>query len=241
MIVLFTDFGPSGPYVGQLKAVLYGFNPGIPVIDLLADAPSFDPRASAYLLAAYAPDFPRTTVFLCVVDPGVGGPRAAIAVRIDGRWFVGPDNGLFNVVAMRGREVEWWDVAWRPQRLSATFHGRDVFAPVAARLARGEAPPGERRDAAARVDRTWPEDYHRIVYIDHFGNAITGVRAAAVRDDDRLRAGGRLLRKARTYAEVSVGEGFWYENANGLVEIAVNRGNASEQLGLRLGEPVAIG
>ena len=238
MIVLFTDFGPCGPYVGQMKGVLYRSNPGVPVIDLLADAPTFDPRASAYLLAAYAADFAPPVVFLCVIDPGVGGSRAPVAVKVDGRWFVGPDNGLFNVVGMRGREVEWWDVTWRPQRLTATFHGRDLFAPVAARLARGKVPPGERRDA--RIDRSWPEDDRRIIYIDHFGNAITGIRAAAVGDGARLSLGGRTIARARTYADVPEGQSFWYENANGLAEIAVNRGSASEALGLRLGDTVTI-
>ncbi|MGE0373096.1 MAG: S-adenosyl-l-methionine hydroxide adenosyltransferase family protein [Gammaproteobacteria bacterium] len=239
MIVLFTDFGPAGPYVGQMKAVLHGIAPGETVIDLLSDAPACDPRAAAYLLAAYAGDFPAGAVFLCVVDPGVGGPRAAVALRADGRWFVGPDNGLFNVVAMRACELEWRDIAWRPERLSATFHGRDLFAPVAARIARGELPPGEPGDAAQRVDRGWAQDYARIIYVDHFGNALTGIRAGGIDGRRRLEAGGRTLAAARTFADVAPGETFWYANANGLVEIAVNRGNAAAALGLRVGDPVA--
>lgn len=239
MIVLFTDFGPAGPYVGQMKAVLHGIAPGETVIDLLSNAPACDPRAAAYLLAAYAGDFPPAAVFLCVVDPGVGGDRAAVALQADGRWFVGPDNGLFNVVAMRARELRWWDITWRPARLSATFHGRDLFAPVAARIARGEEPPGELRDAQARVDRGWARDYARIIYLDHFGNAITGIRAEGVEQERRLGVGTRVLPAARTYSEVAPGAAFWYANANGLVEIAVNRGNAAADLGLGVGDPVA--
>ncbi|MBK8162681.1 MAG: SAM-dependent chlorinase/fluorinase [Gammaproteobacteria bacterium] len=239
MIVLFTDFGPAGPYVGQMKAVLHGIAPGETVIDLLSDAPACDPRAAAYLLAAYAGDFPAGAVFLCVVDPGVGGKRAAVALRADGRWFVGPDNGLFNVVAMRARELEWRDIAWRPERLSATFHGRDLFAPVAARIARGEMPPGGPCEAAQRVDSGWAQDYTRIIYVDHFGNALTGIRAGGVEPERRLEAGGRTLGAARTYSDVAPGEAFWYSNANGLVEIAVNRGSAAAALGLRVGDPVA--
>lgn len=236
MLVLFTDFGAFGPYVGQMKGVLYRLDPAIPVIDLVADAPR-DPRAAAYLLAAYAQDFPPPAVFLCVVDPGVGGERAACALRIDGRWFVGPDNGLFNVVAMRGRDVEWWDITWRPQRLSATFQGRDLFAPVAGGIAAGRPPPGQPCDARSRIDRTWPEDEARVLYVDHFGNAITGISAArAPGGDARLLVHGRALARARRYGDVAAGEAFWYENANGLVEIAVNGGRAAETLGLHCGD-----
>src|SRR5690348_15322031 len=140
MIVLFTDFGATGPYVGQVKAVLAREAPQQPVIDLLHQAPAMNPRASAYLLASLAPSIKGDAAFVCVVDPGVGTARRALALRADGRWFVGPDNGLLDVVARRARETEWWEIAWRPQDLSATFHGRDLFAPVAARLARGETP-----------------------------------------------------------------------------------------------------
>src|SRR5262245_5142495 len=98
MIVLFTDFGLSGPYTGQMKAVLGQMAPGTPVIDLFADAPVGNPKASAYLLAAYAAWFTTGTIFLCVVDPGVGGARLPVIVEADGRWFVGPDNGLFELI-----------------------------------------------------------------------------------------------------------------------------------------------
>lgn len=102
-----------------------------------------------------------------------------------------------------------------------------LFAPVAARIARGEEPPGELRDAQARVDRGWARDYARIIYLDHFGNAITGIRAEGVEQERRLGVGTRVLPAARTYSEVAPGAAFWYANANGLVEIAVNRGNAA--------------
>ena len=155
MIVLFTDFGLEGPYIGQMQAVLCRETPRIPVVNLCADVPCHEPRAAAYLLAAYAVEFPEGSVFLGVVDPGVGGERAAVVVRADGRWYVGPDNGLFNVVAMRAGAVEWWDITWRPARLSASFHGRDLFAPVAARIARGEPPPGDPCAVAERIDGGW--------------------------------------------------------------------------------------
>jgi S-adenosylmethionine hydrolase len=241
MIALFTDFGNAGPYVGQMKAVIYREHPGATVVDLLADAPPHNPRAAAYLLAALAPEFPAATVFLCVVDPGVGDPsRRPAAVCVDGQWFVGPDNGLFNVVAMRGRAVRWWDISWRPARLSASFHGRDLFAPVAARIARGETPPGRRSTITDRVISGWPEDLAEIIYIDHFGNAMTGMRASALDGMRRLRLNGSDIASARTFSAAPVGQAFWYANANGLAEIAVNRGNAAQILRLAIGDKVRV-
>ncbi len=239
MIVLFTDFGLEGPYVGQVKAVLHREAPGVPVVDLFHDAPAHEPELAAYLLAAYTGEFADGTVALCVVDPGVGSAgRGAVIVRADGRWYVGPDNGLFTIVARRARSARWWDIAMPGGRVSATFHGRDVFAPAAARLARGEDPPGGPRDAPPPPD--WPDDLPRVVYIDRFGNTMTGLRAAALADGQGIEAGGRLLPRARTFSDVPRGQPFWYENANGLAEIAVNRGRADAELGLGVGAPVIV-
>ena len=174
MIVLFTDFGLQGPYTGQMKAVLHQMAPGMPAIDLFADAPVGNPKASAYLLAAYAEWFAAKTVFLCVVDPGVGGTRPPIILEADGRWYVGPGNGLFELVQRRATSTRSWDIEWKPERISASFHGRDLFAPVAAMLARGEAPPGRLRKDETHRRTDWPDDLSEIVYIDHFGNAMTG-------------------------------------------------------------------
>lgn len=243
MIVLFTDFGERGPYVGQMKAVLAQQAPNIPVIDLMHDAPVFDARASAYLLAAYVDEFPEGTVILGVVDPGVGNAqRKPIMVQVDGRWFVGPDNGLFDVVAKRGAnaqsQVQWWEITWRPEKLSNSFHGRDLFAPVAASLACGEAPPGERVES--RKTFAGPDDFPAIVYIDHFGNAITGLRAKTIAKTTLLKISGQSLAFARTFSEVQKGQAFWYENANGLVEIAVNCGHAADLLELHLGDQISF-
>lgn len=240
MIVLFTDFGLEGPYVGQMRAVLQADAPGVSVIDLFADAPTHDPRAAAYLLPAYAGEFPPDTVFLCVVDPGVGGDRVPAVVMANGRWYVGPENGLFAIIARRAGDVRWWPIAWRPDRLSASFHGRDLFAPTAARLARGRTPEGAPRPAADLDRADWPDDLAEIVYVDRFGNAMTGLRATAVPADALLEVAGRRLQRARTFSDVPVGTAFWYENANGLAEIAVNRGRAADVLNLGLGAAVGI-
>lgn len=236
MIVLFTDFGLEGPYTGQVKAVLRRMAPQVDVIDLFSDVPAYRAKAAAYLLPAYALEFLPGTVFLCVVDPGVGSDRAAGVLEADRRWFVGPDNGLFELVARRASaRPRWWEIAWRPERLSASFHGRDIFAPVAARLARGELPAGVERPLETMRRPDWPDDLDEVVYVDRYGNAITGVRADRVSAHAEVVVVGRRFRRARTFSEVSPGFGFWYENANGLVEIAVNEGRASDSLGLRIG------
>ena len=240
MIVLFTDFGLHGPYAGQMKAVLAQMAPGIAVIDLFADAPVGNPKPSAYLLAAYAPWFPAGTVFLCVVDPGVGGTRPAIILEIDDRWYVGPGNGLFELVQRRAGKAQCFDITWKPERLSSSFHGRDLFAPVAAMLARGERPPGEPRKN--NVDRRpkWTDDLAEIVYVDHFGNAMTGLRATMLPEGTRLATSGQVLERANTFSDLLPGGAFWYENSNGLAEIAVNQGRADRVLGLTIGTPVTI-
>lgn len=239
MIVLYTDFGRSGPYVGQLHAVLAREAPGVPVIDLFHDLPPYRVTAAAYLLPAYAGGFPVDTVFVCVVDPGVGGPRRPLLVHADHRWYLGPDNGLFVPLAAQARDCTVQEILWTPPRLSASFHGRDLFAPVAARLARG-APPETRPIALGIPGSPWPADLAEIVYIDRYGNAVTGLRAAAVPAGARLRCGGPPLARTRTFSDAAPGSGFWYENANGLAEIAVNQGSAAAQFGIGIGQPIDV-
>jgi len=214
--------------------------PGVPVIDLFADAPCFDPQLSAYLLAAYAEGATPGDVFLCVIDPEVGTARRPLVIYADGRWFVGPDNGLFELVRRRSRDFHVWVIEWRPPRLSATFHGRDLFAPVAARLARGEASPGVplAPDVVARP--TWPDELARVVYIDGYGNAMVGVRAKTLSRATTLEVSGQTIRRHHTFADVPPGETLWYGNGNGLVEIALNQGRAADALGLRPGTPIGI-
>jgi S-adenosylmethionine hydrolase len=223
-----------------MKAVLHQMVPGMPAIDLFADAPVGNPKASAYLLAAYAEWFAAGTVFLCVVDPGVGGTRPPIILEADGRWYVGPGNGLFELVQRRAASARSWDIDWKPERLSASFHGRDLFAPVAAMLARGEPPPGRPHKDGAHRRTDWPDDLCEIVYIDHFGNAMTGLRAVMLSCDAKLVAAGQVLVRAGTFSDRPPGTAFWYENSNGLVEIAVNQGRADRELGLAIGIPVEI-
>jgi len=242
LIAVFTDFGLEGPYTGQMKAVLHRDAPGAPVVDLCADAPMFAPMASAYLLAALAPALPEGTVVLGVVDPGVGSDRGAVMMEANGRWFVGPDNGLFALIARRaGTAARAFPIFPAPGTVSASFHGRDVFAPAAARLARGERPAPDSALDPAAIDRAnWPDDLAQVVYVDRYGNVMTGMRACALASDAEVIANGRPARRARTFSDVPVGRAFWYENANGLAELAVNQGRADTALGLTVGTSVTV-
>ncbi|TWB75528.1 hypothetical protein FBZ87_104636 [Nitrospirillum amazonense] len=280
MIFLYTDFGWSGPYVGQMQAVLAARAPlGTPIIDLMHDAPAFDPLAAGRLLAAILPAtlaaLPPTTVpavFLAIVDPGVGTARRPLAVRLSGGqgrpqgcpvWLVGPDNGLFQPLiadtTATGGLAEAWEVTWRPEALSVSFHGRDLFAPVAALAAAGQelgdwARPLALADlvGAAPLYGTGDggaADNGRILYIDSYGNGWTGLRPAGVLDggvapDARLwvggPGGGRAVEPARTFGAVPPGTAFWYVNSSGLVEIAVNQGRADAALGFTLGSPIGV-
>jgi S-adenosylmethionine hydrolase len=246
MIVLFSDFGLHGPYIGQVKAVLYRYAPDQPVIDLFSDAPVFDIRCSAYLLAAYVREFPSGTVFCAVVDPGVGtDARQPVYVEAAGYRLVGPDNGLFSRVVAMDPRARCWRIDWRPENCSDTFHGRDLFAPVAARLAAGDEVAASPFPQAQSLHLDWPADHPAVIYVDHFGNAMTGIQAQTLMDSDCLllrHAGNKAVRLgyARTYNEVDVGQGFWYRNSNGLVEIAVNQGHAGQRYGLSPGTPVVI-
>lgn len=239
MILTFTDFGFAGPYLGQLEMVFSRLAPNVPVIHLLADAPAFRPREDAYLLAALAHDAPAGTVFLAVVDPGVGGEREPVIVRAGDYWYVGPDNGLMEVVAARANGARWWRIAWRPERLSASFHGRDLFAPTAARLAMGMDAEAAGGEALERQAPAVAPELAEIIYIDHFGNAATGLTGASAPAEATLDVRGRAIRPAATFSAADSGAPFWYVNSNGLVEVAANRASAAEVLGLAVGDAVA--
>jgi S-adenosylmethionine hydrolase len=240
MIVLFTDFGWHDPYVGQIKARLAEAAPAVPVVDLLHAVPDFNAHAGAHLLDALAREFPAGSVFLCVVDPGVGGPRRALVVEADGRWYVGPDNGLLAVVAGRADQARYWHIDWRPPRLSASFHGRDLFAPIVAALAAGPF-PADRLTEVGHPDVGFDlADLARVLYLDHYGNAWTGLRGALLAEGERLTVKEHSLGRRTTFHEAAKGEAFWYVNSVGLVEIAVNRGSAAAQLGLRVGDPIRV-
>ena len=240
-ILIATDFTLAGPYVGEMTAVLAREAPGHPVVHLMADLPMFRPRESAYLLDALVRAQPPGQVFLCVVDPGVGtANRLPVWVEAAGHRLVGPDNGLFHVLMRRHPGARMHEIRWRPRRVSASFHGRDLFAPVAGMLARGEAVASRMLRRSTAWSRAWSEDLDRVVYVDGFGNCVTGRRADSVSPRSRVEVGAERLRRARTFGDVTRGEGFWYENSLGLLEVAVNQGSAAAEFGLGVGAVVTV-
>ena len=239
MIVLFSDFGLEGPYTGQVQSRLLQLAPSVPIVNLFSDLSPYDVQAAAYLLPAYSAGFPSGTVFLCVVDPGVGGQRPGVFLKVDDYWYVGPNEGLFAILARRARSFVCRELPVAAG-VSSIFHGRDVFAPVAAQLARDLPVDATDVSASCLEQPDWPDDVFRVVYIDRYGNAISGVRASRLDISQTLSVNGQSLKSAQTFSDVAVGEAFWYANSNGLVELAVNRGRADQVLGLEVGTPLSL-
>jgi len=247
-LVLFCDFGL--PYTGQMKVrmvdVLGADVAHHPIIDLFHDVPRHDVRAGSVLLAAHANDFPVGSVFVCVVDPGVGSSaRRPGAVFAGGRWFVGPLNGLFEHVLRRwpDRETKVYEITWSSEHLSASFHGRDLFSPVAAAIAVSQGQGIDGLSALAVEDlrhREFEDDVAEVIYADGFGNLMTGLRWSSLKNNDTLEVQGQVLPRARTFSDVDPGALFVYENAVGLVEISANLRNAQNILDIGPGTRVII-
>ena len=235
MIVLFTDYGINGPYIGQVEAAILRDNPSAKIINLLANAPRNNPRASSYLLASYSLGFPEGSIFFCVVDPGVGSfEDRPLVVEADGKTYIGPDNGLFDMVVRRSKAINVKEILWQPDTLSNSFHGRDLYAPVCSMLNRGEEPL--LKSVSWSDPREYPDELNEIIYVDQFGNCITGTRARNVKSTTILECASNRIEFAPTFSAVKQGQVFWYENANGLGEIAVNGGSAESYLEVGIGD-----
>lgn len=236
-IFLFTDFSLLGPYVGQMHARLLDQAGALRIIDLMHDAPAMRPDLAAYLLPPVCRLLPEGAIIVAVVDPGVGGSRRPLVVETSHLTFVGPDNGLLS----RLPGIERVSVIdWRPDELSMTFHGRDLFAPVAARLAVGRAVPMSEMPADRIVGADWPRHLAAVIYIDGFGNAVTGIESEISAQIQSLTIKDELVPRAATFGDVSPGEPFWYVNSLGLVEIAVNQGSAAACFALALGDKILV-
>jgi len=239
LVLIYFDFGARGPYLGQVRCAIMQSAPSVRIVDLMHDAPPFAPRAAGHLLASLCSSIPEGAVVLAVIDPGVGTQRRGIVLEADGRFYVGPENGLLDVVASRARFRRLSEIRWSPQRVSATFHGRDIFAPVAAALAEGgQCPAGwiAPLTAPRRVAVELPE----IIYVDGYGNAMTGLEARSMRPGGSLRCAGWRFPFARTFADVPVGHPLCLLNSNGLLELALNQGSAGALPGVEIGAPVQI-
>lgn len=252
MIVLATDYGCCSPYQAQLELAIQRYaemseQKSPQVISLFSDLPAFRPDLAAYLLPQYFHEFPADSVLLMVVDPGVGSDlREPLLIRYRQLWIVCAGDDLLRVFRSRAQDFRAWRILWQPPDLSKSFHGRDLFAPLATSIALGEW----REDwfqsidelAAKNGEKPWPEDYSAIVYIDAFGNAMTGIRATANNYDRSrcLRVGDTRLSYAEVFASVEHGACFYYVNAIGLLEIAANQASAADLLQLSLGQPLVI-
>lgn len=261
IVALVTDFGTRDFYVGALKGAVLAVCPEATLVDVVHELPRHAVEAAAFCVAAAYRAFPPRTVFVVVVDPGVGSERRALAIAAGGYFFVGPDNGVLSTV------LDEWPAAavreltnaalFRPS-VSSTFHGRDVFAPVAGHLARGlpfdavgpaVGDPVRLERATAR--RLGAADWQcAIVQADRFGNLTTSLTEAqlataleSVHGDPAalvVRAGGCVLPLVRRYCDVDTGEACALLGSAGRLELAVNQGDAGEMLGLRVGDTVHL-
>lgn len=251
LVTLTSDFGLVDHYVAMMKAVLIRESPAARLVDITHNVPRHDIACGSITLERAVDGFPSGTVHLAVVDPGVGTDRRLIVVRIREHSVVCPDNGLITW-AWRVHEAgrpEAYEITWRPARSSHTFHGRDVLAPIAARLANGEALDRFTKPitdpvllsgltpAAVEVARG------QVIHIDHFGNATTNIRHAALRERGavNIRVNRRLIGKLRrTYWDVAPGKPLALIGSSGLLEIAVRDGSARDALKIGVGDAVVL-
>jgi S-adenosylmethionine hydrolase len=247
VISLVTDFGLADHYVGAMKGVMLGICPAAQFVDISHEITAFAIADGAFTVAQSWPYFPRGTVHLIVVDPGVGSRRRPILAEAGGHRFVAPDNGVLSMVfeAVSKHKVrEISDSRYFRKPVSRTFHGRDIFAPVAAHLAAGVAPArfGKRIEDYVRLPDSGCDGKRGIVlHIDHFGNAVTSFRSEDQPGRFEIRIGGRRIsRIATNYAEVEGGELFVIAGSAGYLEISMNRASAAEALGIRAGATVEL-
>jgi hypothetical protein len=261
IITLMTDFGLRDGYVGVMKGVILGLAPEARLVDLTHLIGPQNVAEAAVAFNRSAPYFPEGTIHICVVDPGVGTARRPIAAQIGAQRFVGPDNGIITLLYRRARR-EGWPVEivhlnqpryWRAE-ISNVFHGRDIFAPVAAHLARGAALADVGASIAdpmllpfALPERTASGLRGEIMHIDHFGNIATNIRTddmAELRAEAReviVRAGGAEVRGlARTFGERAPGELIAFYNSHGELGLAVVNGSAGQRLNARVGDAVEV-
>jgi S-adenosylmethionine hydrolase len=243
IITLLTDFGTADGYVGEMKGVLLSGAPAATLVDITHEIPPQDVERGRLTVARIWRCFPVGTIHLVVVDPGVGSERAGLCVESDGRFLVGPDNGVLSPALLipTARAVE----LPLPVTASATFHGRDLFAPCAAALARGETIDSLGQPIASPIVRRTPEPIRRptgeldgeIILVDRFGNCVTNLFGFGARS---VSVGARQIPVRRTYADVPVGELVALVGSAGFVEIAVRDGSAAESLSLKRGMRVQL-
>ena len=246
LITLTTDFGTADHFAAAMKGVILGLAPRARIVDITHEIAPFDINEAGFVIAQAWSWFPKGTVHVVVVDPGVGSSRQPILVAAGGHYFVGPDNGVFSMIYDVGphkvRVISNPKVMLK--EISRTFHGRDVFAPAAAHLAR-KIPPARIGKLITDYVRSDPGKQGMILKVDRFGNLITNLhidRFSGIKTRPfELRIGGQTIRRlALTYAETKIGELFVIVGSSGYLEIAANQEHAAQKLGCGNGAPVEL-
>ncbi len=255
VITLTTDFGLQDYYVSAMKAVILDIAPDVRMIDISHDIPSQDIMAGSWILKNSAMLFPEGTVHTVVVDPGVGTDRNAVAVNIEDQYFVGPDNGIFSLLtqehdytAVRLNNEQYWR-----DEMSKTFHGRDIFAPVAAHLSEGVPMEelGEPLDELVTYRWTVPiadKDglEGMVIHIDKFGNLVTNISSTQIEDvigdkSVKIYVGNTILDEiVTTFGAVAEGEPMAFIGSSGMLEVGINKGNAQEMLSVQKGAQISL-
>lgn len=251
-IVLLTDFGWSDSYVGQVKGAILSVHARAQMLDLTHDIPPYGIEAAGYILGYTYPVFPKGSVFVCVVDPGVGTKRGCIAVKADGRYFVGPDNGLLSVVCWRSSSYEIRTLTekkfWRKE-VSSTFHGRDIFGPVGAYLSRRPSlfsRLGPLRKSFTAMPGGLPEVKDgaatgRIIHIDRFGNLLTNIESQGIPAHAEIQWKGRYINGVTpTYGAAPAGTVFAVRSSFGLLELAMREQSCAKFTGAQSGDKVRV-
>ncbi len=240
LITLLTDFGTADYFVGAVKGAILTVNPNVPIIDITHELAAQDIEAGAFMLLAAYKTFPPRTIHVAVVDPGVGSTRRPIIIATGDQFFVGPDNGIFTYICEREPSHKTFHVTaaeYFRTDPSSTFHGRDIFAPVAAALSKGVAPEqfGPEINDAVRLSSL--ETPLRIIHIDRFGNCVTNIS----REVKSLSVNGRTIDSFRNfYGEAPAGELFAIWGSAGFLEISVNGGSAAQVLGAKRGDKIIV-
>ena len=256
IVTLTTDFGLTDPFVGVMKGQILGRLPTATIVDLTHEILAHWPAEAGFWLARSYSYFPPGSVHVAVVDPGVGSEREIAAVETDGHLFFAPDNGLLASVVSRATRLTLRKVAAATlarigvDAPSATFHGRDIFAPLAAEAAAGRLSPDCLGDVVTEIVPDWLEEpvesegqvSGTVVTVDHFGNLLTNIEAEQLRRLSRpsVRVAGRDLPFGRTYSDVRPGEYIALINSFGVLELACAERSAAESLGLARGAPVVV-
>jgi S-adenosylmethionine hydrolase len=255
LVALFTDFGPSDPYVAQLKGSIKTIAPSAELLDLSHANAAFDISTASYLLSKSTRTLPPGSIIIAVVDPGVGSGRAGLAVRTQaGRIYLAPDNGILTEVLAREGLADARTLPIATESISSTFHARDLFGPAAARLVNSESfdSLGTKAEKILRLPRNTAtvmpnQAKGQVLYIDHYGNILTNIPGSELA---KLKVGQLLtvtikgkslsLPFLRTYAEAPADRPFALINSDGEFEIAINQGNAARELGIKVGDPVIL-